>query len=105
MEIDLKADAEKWGNDWLEQWMKKMGTDAVSTTPPFEAFIRPRLVELIRMKKFSDDELKQWIESAHAVAKRSFAVIDNVLRGQQRVLEVDPAKMLALIEKPTSRPN
>ncbi|MGY3358469.1 hypothetical protein ACVWZK_005132 [Bradyrhizobium sp. GM0.4] len=102
MDIDLKSDAEKWGQDWLDRFTAASSTENVSPIQPFEVFIRPRLVELTNMNQFAAAELVQWIETAHFVVARAIFGYQTLIKNRERLLEIDPAK---LIEEPTGRPN
>ncbi|MFK4522193.1 hypothetical protein ABIF90_000174 [Bradyrhizobium japonicum] len=102
MDIDLKADAEKWGQAWLDGFKVACSTDDVSCIQPFESFIQPRLIELLDMKQFSNAQLVQWIETAHGVGARTIFGYQIIVRDRGRLLEIDPAK---LVEEPKGRPN
>ncbi|MET4630461.1 hypothetical protein ABIB83_007513 [Bradyrhizobium sp. I1.8.5] len=102
MDIDLKADAEKWGQDWLDRLNAAYSGHSDSNARPFEVFIRQRLIELLNMKKFTDAELVQWIETAHGVVARTVFGYQTIIRDSERLLEIDPAK---LVEAPRGRPN
>ncbi|MDI4231423.1 hypothetical protein OZ411_01165 [Bradyrhizobium sp. Arg237L] len=98
-----KADAEKLGQRLARPVRKE---HRQRQRDPTVRAIRSASTELIDMNCFSRELLEQWIRDAHAVSVRSFTVAENILRGQERALEADPAKLSFLqAEKPSGQPN
>ncbi|MET4283576.1 hypothetical protein [Bradyrhizobium sp. LA6.12] len=96
IDFDLKADANRWGVAWLDQYRCRCHDGHISELQPFEVFIRPRLLDLLAMDRFSKADLVQWIEIAHAVVALAVFGCQNIVRdrGIDSAKLIDPAKLL-----------